>query len=476
MTSSRKLANSLFPLLTLLTLSIAVHAADPGSIADLTINKTGPAKVNAGDDATFTLVVSNNGPAQTTATVTDTLPADWTVISTSSAAGSCTGAGSGVATCNVTVTVAAPTTIVVMVHVPFLCQPTTAVNTATVTGQLPDPNPNNNTATLTSTVSLPSAGPGACIPHRNPTDDGKPGSVLFAGLYTSGASSSDPQNNTRVNLTNTHPSLSVTVHLFFVDGATCSIADSFLCLTANHTTSFLMSDIDPGTRGYMMALAVDGPPGFAGGTNSGCPISFNYLIGNANIKFTGSPRRDIDLESEAVASQFGSPVPTCDPNKPFAELFFDGTPRGYAQLPRVLAADSLPSRADGNDTILFLARIDGNWGVGLQPLGTIFGLLYNDEENVVSFNLNAGTCLLRTTLSNSTLRTTPRYEQFLSAGRTGWMKVYAANENAAIVGAIHNRNDNSQTSPGAFEGGHNLHILRLQPSAVITVPVFPPSC
>jgi hypothetical protein len=41
---------------------------------------------------------------------------------------------------------------------------------------------------------------------------------------------------------------------------------------------------------------------------------------------------------------------------------------------------------------------------------------------------------------------------------------------------MHNRNDNSETAANAFEGGHNLHILRWLPRAVITVPVFPPSC
>jgi hypothetical protein len=236
-----------------------------------------------------------------------------------------------------------------------------------------------------------------------------------------------------------------------------------------------MSDFDPGTMGYMMMIAVDGPPGFAGGHNTGCPISFNYIIGNAKIKLTASPRRDADLASESCASGFGSPAPTCDPNQPFAELHFDGSLTGYNQLPRVLALDSVGSRADGNDTLLFLGRIDGNWATGLQPIGPIFGLLYNDTEANASFSFNVGSCLLRQSLSNNFPRTTPRFEQFIPAGRSGWLKLWAANE-VALVGAALTRNDNAQTSASAFEGGHNLHILRLLPNAVITVPVFPPSC
>ncbi len=477
-------------LLALLLFCFAVPAiAQQAAGIDLAINKTGPVKVNAGDDVAYTLVVTNPIDRAVQAAITDTLPAGWNVISINSPSGNCSGAGTGTATChNVDLPGSgnqgpSTTQITVMVHVPFRCQPTVLTNTATVTaesnaqsGPIPDPNPTNNISSLNIAVTQPNLGPGSCVPSNSAINSTKPGSILFAGLYASGAISGDPQNNTRVNLTNVHPNLGVAVHLFFVDGDSCSIADTFICLTPNQTTSFFMSDLDPGVQGYMMAIAVDGPPGTAGGTNTGCPISFNYLIGNANIKFTGSPRRDLDLESESVASEFGSPVPTCDPNKPFAELYFDGSPRGYNQLPRVLAVSSIPSRADGNDTMLMIARVDGNWGTGIQPIGAVTGLLYDDAETAFSFSFNVGACLLRSSLSNNFPRTAPRFETVIPAGRSGWMKFWAANENAAIIGAVHNRNDNSQTAPGAFEGGRNLHVLRLLPSAVITVPVFPPSC
>lgn len=479
-------ATRIFFLFAFLLLGLRASAAAQGAVViDLGITKSGPTTVSAGTDVTYTLTVTgsinNSGMLQAGATITDTLPAGWSVLSATSAAGTCSGTGTGTTTCNLTVPVPGSVTVTVTAHVPGICQPATGTNTATVVPApagilaFSDSNPANDQAALAISILQTSLGPGACIP-RTPIDSTKPGSILFTQFYASGATSNDVQNNTRINITNTNPTLGVVAHLFFVDGSSCSVADAFICLTPNQTTSFFMSDIDPGTQGYMMAVAVDGPPGYGGGNNTGCPISFNYLIGNANIKFTGSPRRDLDLESESVAAEFGSPVPTCDPDKSFAELFFDGTPRGYNQLPRVLALDSIPSRADGNDTILFLARVDGNWGTGLQPLGTVTGLLYNDNENSFSFNLNAGTCLLRTSLSNSAPRTTPRFDQVIPAGRTGWMKLYAANENAAIIGAMHNRNDNSLSSPGAFEGGHNLHVLTLLPNAVITVPIFPPSC
>ncbi|MEP7339749.1 MAG: putative Ig domain-containing protein [Acidobacteriota bacterium] len=451
--------------------------------SDLAVSVNAPATATPDTSAIYTVTVSNNGPSSGFNTVlNNALPAAFSAEAVSTSTGSCTGVGTNSVNCNLgTLAAGATATVTIQAHVPETCQPTTAVFTATVTSSncLTDPVAANNSQSKTTTVLLGNVGAGACVPATSAISTDKPGSILFIGLAVSGAtaggSGDSNQNNTRMNLTNVHPTLNVVVHLFFIDGTTCSVADSFLCLTANQTTSFLMSDLDPGTMGYMMMVAVDGPAGFAGGNNTGCPISFNYLIGNANIKFTSSPRREADLSGESVAAQFGSPAPGCNPNSSLAELRFDGSPTGYNQLPRVLALDSIGSRADGNDTILMLGRIDGNWATGLEPIGPVFGLLYSDTEAVASFSFNAGTCLFRQPLSNNFPRTSPRFEQFIPAGRTAWLKLWAGND-VALLGAAFNRNDNSQTSAGAFEGGHNLHVLKLLPSAVITVPVFPPSC
>ncbi len=450
--------------------------------SDLAVNVVAPTNAVPDVSAIYTVTVSNLGPSNSAnSTLSNLLPAAFSAEAINTSAGTCTGIGSNTVNCTLgTLAAGATATITIQVHVPETCQPTTAINTAAVVSGncLADPIAANNSQTQTSAVQIGNLGPGSCIPSNQPPNDNKPGSVLFGGVFASGASGGpggDPGNNTAVSLTNVHPRLGVVVHLFFVDGATCSVADSFVCLTPNQTTRFLMSDLDPGVAGYMMAMAVDGPAGTAGGHNTGCPISFNYLIGSARIKMTNSPRREAELASESCASEFGSPLPGCDPNKSFAEIPFDGSPRGFNKLPLVLAASNIASRADGNDTMLMLARIDGNWGTGLKPLGNIFGILYDDAENAYSFNFNVGTCLLRTILSNNFPRTAPRFEQAIPAGRSGWMRLWSA-DNAAIMGAIINRNDNTSSLPNAFDGGHNLHVLRLNPGVVVTVPVFPPSC
>ena len=280
-------------------------------------------------------------------------------------------------------------------------------------------------------------------------------SVLVYPIYTSSASNPNAQN-TRINLTNIHDSKSICVHLFFVDGASCSVADSIICLTPNQTTSFLASDLDPGTTGYLVAVAVN---------CNGCPMNYNFLAGDEYVKFSSGHRGN--LIAEGVAALPG--LPTCDNTSVTAQLNFDGV--SYGRFGRTLALNSVGSRADGNDTMLIVDRIGGNLGTGTSTLGTLFGLLYDDTELGVSFNVT-GACQLRSSLTNNFPRTTPRFEQFIPAGRTGWLKLYSQND-VALVGASINYNPNAATSGGAFNGAHNLHKLTLSSAGSFIIPVFP---
>jgi hypothetical protein len=284
---------------------------------------------------------------------------------------------------------------------------------------------------------------------------------LVYNLYSSGPTNSNTQN-TRINLTNTNPSFPIAVHLFFVDGTSCSIADANICLTANQTTSFLASDIDPGTTGYIVAIASD--------PATGCPTNFNFLIGDEYVKLaTGHAA---NLGAEAFAAALAGGLAPCDANSTTALLAFDGI--AYNRVPRVLAVDNLASRADGNDTLLVINRIGGNLATGASTLGTIFGILYDDAESGLSFQIS-GICQLRSSLSNNFPRTAPRFENFIPAGRTGWMKLFSQSD-IGILGAVLNANPNAGTNAGAFEQGHNLHKLTLTSTVTLTIPIFPPSC
>ncbi|HMZ19967.1 MAG TPA: DUF11 domain-containing protein [Blastocatellia bacterium] len=336
-----------------------------------------------------------------------------------------------------------------------------------------DPNP-----TCTG-PNCPNVGPGLDIndPRVNnfaTGSDQRPGSLLIFPIYTSDAANPSSQN-TRLNFTNIHAALPAYLHLFFVDGTSCSVADNFLCLTPNQTTSFQISDLDPGVTGYIIAVAVD---------KNGCPANFNYLIGDEYVKFSTGHAANLGAEAVAATTGIGTdanvlPDPLSCAGSSIASLVFDGgaptaTERHYARLGRVVAASNVPSRADGNDTMLIVNRIGGNLGLGAASLGSLFGIFYDDAEASVSFTFNTGNCQFRSSLSNNFPRTTPRFEQFVPAGRSSWLKMGIAGtaNDGALTGAVINSNLNAN----GFKGGHNLHKLTLSAAVTLTMPVFPPSC
>ena len=307
------------------------------------------------------------------------------------------------------------------------------------------------------------ADPGLAYPATSEASDQKAGSLLFYNIYTSGPTSGTAEN-TRINITNTNSSVGgdAFVHLYFVS-AGCAIADSFICLTPNQTASFLASDIDPGVKGYIVAVAVDGV--------YGCPIRFNWLIGDEYVKFqTGHAA---NLGAVAFTRNSTPTTEECNSGSFTSVINFNGT--DYNCAPAVVALDNIGSRADGNDTMVILNRVGGNLGIGAASLGTLFGLFYDDAENVLSFSVTGG-CQLMSSISNNFPRITPRFETFVPAGRTGWVKFYNQTGQVGILGAAINLNANAASSAGAFNGGHNLHHLTLVCNQAYTVPVFPPSC
>ena len=259
---------------------------------------------------------------------------------------------------------------------------------------------------------------------------------------------------------NANPTQPGCVHLFFIDGTSCSVADAYICLTPNQTTSFLTSDLDPGTMGYLVAVAVD--------CATGCPTNFNHLIGDEYVKFSNGFSGN--LKADCVPAL--APVPVvCTGDQ--AVINMDGV--SYGRVPQTLALSNIASIRDGNNTLLVLDRIGGNLSTGTGTIGTIFGILYDDSESAYSFNLAGGTCQLKGQLSDTFPRTAPRLTSIIPAGRTGWARVFAP-AGIGLVGAQFNANASTASSPSAFNGGHGLHALTQAPSVSFTVPVFPPTC
>jgi uncharacterized repeat protein (TIGR01451 family) len=134
------------------TVNSTVNAND----ADLSITKTGPATVPAGSNVTYTITVSNAGPAAAqNAAMSDTLPAGETFVSFTQATGPAfllSGGSTSTATIATLNSGATATFVLVGQAGAGLANGSTLSNTATVTSSTTDPNPGNNTSTVTSTV------------------------------------------------------------------------------------------------------------------------------------------------------------------------------------------------------------------------------------------------------------------------------------------------------------------------------------
>jgi hypothetical protein len=301
----------------------------------------------------------------------------------------------------------------------------------------------------------------------NIVSDQKAGSVLVYNLYAS--SSTDPsRENSRINITNTNDRDGIFVHLFFVDGRSCAVADSYICLSKSQTTSILASDVDPDVRGYIVAVAVN---------SYGIPVDFDYLIGDEYVKLASGHAANLGAEaiealdpSLIIRDAQGRVV--FDPNEAANMTFviaFDGV--HYGLVPRVLALDSIASPRDGNDTLLVVNRVGGSLQTGGGNIGSMFGILFDELEAGYSYQI-AGGCQLVNSLSDNFPRTTPRLTNIIPAGSTGWTKFWAT-ANVGILGAAINKN--TSASATSFNGGHNLHKLTYTADAY-RVPVFTAMC
>ena len=307
---------------------------------------------------------------------------------------------------------------------------------------------------LSSAAATLAADPGIPFPAPFGTSqisDQIRGFMLIYNFYAS-SPASPATTNTRFTITNTHDQLGIAVHLFFIDGVTCSISDRYICLSQNQTSTFLASEQDPGTQGYLVAVAT---------REDGSPIPFDFLIGDAYVKLqTGHFG---NLAAEAIPSW----------NVAYPLLSNDGTLflLGIGGLPRVLAVDNIGSRLDGNDTLLVVNGVGGNYTIAPFAIGSLFGILYDDAEQPHSWN-RTGSCQLVLPLNNDFPRTSPRFDVVIPAGQTGWMKFWSTSttnntpygtsaDGRALLGAVFQRNSQSGTASGAFQGARNLHKLNL---------------
>ncbi len=127
----------------------------PPTDADMTITKTASVStvMQGSPPFTYTLAVTNNGPAlATNVTVTDTLPTQVSYVSAAATQGTCSQAG-GTVTCHLgTMLSGATATVTITVSAVTRGQVT---NTATVSATQPDPVTNNNSSSVIILIVSP---------------------------------------------------------------------------------------------------------------------------------------------------------------------------------------------------------------------------------------------------------------------------------------------------------------------------------
>jgi uncharacterized repeat protein (TIGR01451 family) len=123
--------------------------------ADVAVVKSGPANANAGSNAAYTIVVTNNGLADASSvTLSDVLPANTTFVSFAQNSGPAFNCTTGATvTCSIgTLTAGSAASFTLTVHVSSGATGTIS-NTANVTSTTPDSNTGNNTSTTPVNVT-----------------------------------------------------------------------------------------------------------------------------------------------------------------------------------------------------------------------------------------------------------------------------------------------------------------------------------
>jgi hypothetical protein len=285
--------------------------------------------------------------------------------------------------------------------------------------------------------------------------DQKPGSILFYQRYLSTIGAANG-NNTTISITNTSPTTTGRVRMFFIDAADCSSFEQSICLSAQQTTSFRMSEFDPGVTGYCVAVACDA---------TGNPTDFNWLIGTAQLRQT-SPFNgqvfDASLSAIAVAKRKAGTLPV---SNNAAEMAFDD--QMYDSLPAQLAADNVPSQGtnagNGNATVMSLFRPVANLAGGVTSTSVTFTI--NNNTGQATTTTQSIGCYSEVRLNS--LRLNPTLATILSVGKTGWVRI-SASDNGPLLGA--------QFNSGQYASGASLRAVTYAADYRISIPIKAPGC
>lgn len=306
------------------------------------------------------------------------------------------------------------------------------------------------------------------IPDSAPISDQKAGSVLIFNYYgSSGSGSIDhATENTRISITNTHLQQAATMSLFFIDPVG-GVLDSYICLAPNQTGSFLMTDVDPGVKGYIVAVSVDA---------TGRPNKFNYFTGSEYIKMASGYQATVNAETISALKEDPTLSDIGIQSGIAATLKFDGV--HYNKVPGALVLDYVPAIGDGCKTMVIVNQLGGSLLNGGKPddLGGITGTVYDAVTKAYFWQAGVNSCQLRKVIANDFPQTGPNMSAVIQPGLYGWMKFWPLTPNKGVTGLVLYLNTSTAApNDSRFNGGRNLHHMTLTTDE-LTIPIIQPSC
>ena len=317
---------------------------------DLQISKTdSPDPVVAGNNLTYTLSITNNGPLPATGVVvTDVLPAGVTFVSANSNAGTVSEA-SGTVTGNVgNLAVSGTATITIIVTVPS-SRTTSISNTATITGNEFDTNSANNTSSSATAVTQQT--------DLAITKTDAPDPVTSAGTltYTLTVTNNGPSDATGVTVTDVLPSgitfVSATASQGTATNASGTITGALGNITSGASATITVAvTVDAATVGPIANTA----------TVTGNETDTN--TGNNSASSSTTVTRQVDLAITKTDS--------VDPAVPGGQLTYTitVTNNGPSTATNVSVTDVLPSG-------LTFSSASASQGTATHASGTITGSL-----------------------------------------------------------------------------------------------------
>jgi uncharacterized repeat protein (TIGR01451 family) len=290
------------------TASVAQSTSDPAPVnntqvssaivstsANLTVVKTGPATITAGNDISYSVSVTNNGPSDAaTITLTDILPTGTTFVSEAQNSGpsfACVNpavGGTGSVSCSAaTLLTGASATFTIVFKVGIgVAGGTTITNIATVAAATADATASDNTSSTSATVS----GANADLSITTSTSAG-PYGTGFPVTYTFTISNAGPASATGVTVSDTIPAGTA-----FVSAA----PSQGTCAGTSTVTCSLGSIAAGGTATMVLTLTLPSSPG---------PVSNTATVSSANPDSNATN----NSATASIAVIAASSIPTLTP-------------------------------------------------------------------------------------------------------------------------------------------------------------------